>query len=147
MYAYVIDRQYYNSITRDNLELIRALNNEIYLLKAKQEQNSHLQADFTSKNRPLALELKEAKDDVQKLQKDLENYEKQKASLKHARASLVMLEEQFKDLSVTHGALKTKYGKTQAERDRLYNTFESTVLGKKSLFIILFSCIFLFFLS
>jgi hypothetical protein len=122
-------RRYYNSITRDNLELIRSLNDEIELLKAKYEENEKLKKEYEAKKDPLDKELKEEEHKVEELKKKLKDYLKQKASLKLARAGLAVMEEQYKDLSLKHKEAQEDYAKTVRERDGLYATFEETVLG------------------
>jgi hypothetical protein len=107
--AFSLMRKYYNSITRDNLELIRALNDEIDLLNAKHEKNKQLSKDIAEKNIPLAEKLEEAQSEVDKLMNDLKNYQKQKASLKHARAGLAVMEEQQKEMEANHRALQDSY--------------------------------------
>lgn len=122
-------RNYYNSITQDNLELIKELNNEIEDLKVAHMQNEKAMEQIEKKNETLSEPLQEAEAKVIALRYKLTNYQKDKASLQHAKARLHQLEEHYKSLQQGHLHLQTQYKHIEYERDHLYSTFEQTVLA------------------
>jgi chromosome segregation ATPase len=127
--AITLMRQYYNSITRDNLALIKSLEDEIELLKVKHEHNEKALEEISKKNEELTKPLEETAREVDRLRESLKNYQKQKNSLHHARARVTALEDQFKSMTADHKLLQKQYGSLEHERDHLYNTFESTVVS------------------
>jgi len=129
-------RNYYNSITKDNVALINSLNEEIEDLKEKHALNEKAMEEIERKNQELSKPLEETQQEVAELQEKLKNYDKDKISLKHARNRLSSLQEYYKKLQEDNKALKASYAMTEAERDRLYDSFEETVLtvhGKSNL--------------
>lgn len=126
--AFTEMRNYYNSITKDNVALINSLNEEIEDLKGKHAQNEKAMEEIEKKNAELSEPLEATQKEVAGLQERLKNYDKDKISLKHARARLASLQEGYKKLQEDHKSLKVDYSTTEAERDRLYDTFEETVL-------------------
>jgi len=126
--AFTEMRNYYNSITKDNVALINSLNEEIEDLKGKHAQNEKAMEEIEKKNAELSEPLAATQQEVADLQEKLKNYEKDKISLRHARARLASLQEHYKKLQEDHKTLKTQYTGTEQERDRLYDTFEETVL-------------------
>ena len=120
-------RNYYNSITKDNLDLIKALKQDLEDLRSKGVQNEKTIEEVAHKNEMLAEPLAQAESRVASLQETLRNYEKDKASLKHAQARLLVLEGKLKSLTQDQNSLKEEYAKVEAERDELYTTFEGTV--------------------
>lgn len=127
--AFSLMRQYYNSITRDNLSLIRALNDEIAELSDIKDHHQKEKEIYEKKNGPLNEDLEQKKKDVAELQAKLKNFLKQKASLAHAEAGLKVMEEQYEDLTQQHAGLRNNFSMLQKERDHLYQTFEETVLS------------------
>jgi len=127
--AFTDMRNYYNSITQDNLALIKSLNDEIEDLKVKHAQNEKAMEEIEQKNAKLSEPLEATQKEVKELQLALTNYDKDKISLKHARSRLAKLEEVHKGLEDELGGLKKKYADTETDRDSLYKTFESTVVN------------------
>lgn len=127
--AFTEMRQYYNSITQDNLALIKSLNDEIEDLKVKHAQNEKTMEEIRKKNAMLNDPLKKTEKQVQELQLKLTNFDKDKASLKHARARLAAAQETLKSLQAKQASLKQLYAQAEEERDRLYSNFEGTVMN------------------
>merc|ERR1719296_315223 len=84
--------------------------------------------DIDKKNAMLSEPLKKTEKQVQELQLKLQNFDKDKASLKHARARLAAAQETFKTLTTKQKTLMDLYSEAELERDRLYAEFEGTVL-------------------
>jgi DNA repair exonuclease SbcCD ATPase subunit len=91
---------------------------------ANEKQKKEIQQKNDELNKPL----EETKAIIEGLSRDLKNYDKDKASLRHARARLSTLEEQYKQMQVAHELLLQQYRQLEDERDTLYTTFEDTVI-------------------
>lgn len=126
--AFAEMRTYYNSITQENLALIKTLHEEIEDLKLKHAQNEKTMEEIARKNAQLSEPLRKVEKEVDECQQKLINYDKDKISLKHSLAQLAKFEEEFKRLSEAQTSLRDMYNTAVSERDRLYNTFESKVL-------------------
>uniref|UniRef100_A0A7S1TPS5 Growth arrest-specific protein 8 domain-containing protein n=1 Tax=Phaeomonas parva TaxID=124430 RepID=A0A7S1TPS5_9STRA len=120
-------KDYYNRITRDNLELIRDLKNEVSEMKSRAEQNQremYLKAqENKGLKRPLELRLSR----VRELQAQLKDRQKDNQSLRHARARSRKLQEELVKLEATHEALRQEFQAVEAERDDLYGSFEDSI--------------------
>merc|ERR1712072_1203377 len=64
---------------------------------------------------------------VEELRRDLKDYEKDKLSLKNAKARLKLLSSRFERLQDNHKGLESKVGDVDNERQTLLEKFESTV--------------------
>jgi growth arrest-specific protein 8 len=120
-------KDYYNDITHDNLTLIQKLKNEVKEMKKKRQTNQKLMADIAQENKQLLEPLKVAVKQVEELRRDLKDYEKDKLSLKNAKARLKTLSNRFEQLQTTHKNLERKVNDVDAERLILLDSFESTV--------------------
>lgn len=125
--AFTEMRNYYNSITQDNLALIKSLNEEIEDLKAKHAQNEKNKEEIARKNAQLQEPLEATEKEVRALQHKLQNYDKDKVSLKHAQSRLLNSEAEMKRLQDEQNRLRQQYTSLELERDTLYQTFEQTV--------------------
>jgi dynein regulatory complex subunit 4 len=125
--AFTEMRNYYNSITRENLELIKYLKDELTELKARSADNERTIEEVTRKNEMLAEPLAQAETRVTALKERLRNFDKDRASLKRAKKRVVTLEDQLKRLIVKQDTLQDEYAHVEAERDELYANFEQTV--------------------
>jgi growth arrest-specific protein 8 len=120
-------KDYYNDITHDNLTLIKKLQNEVKDMKQKRLTNQKLMADIAQENKQLLEPLKVAVKQVEDLRRDLKDYEKDKLSLKNAKARLKLLSSRFERLQENHNGLDGKVTATDSERQTLLEKFESTV--------------------
>ena len=120
-------KDYYNDITHDNLTLIKKLQNEVKDMKQKRQTNQKLMADIAQENKQLLEPLKVAVKQVEELRRDLKDYEKDKLSLKNAKARLKLLSSRFERLQGNHKGLEEKVSDVDTERQTLLEKFESTV--------------------
>lgn len=90
--------------------------------------------DISTENKRLSEPLAQAQSEVQELQHKLQNFEKDKRSLKLSRARLLVLDHTLKSMTTQHEDLERKFKEVEMERDNLYLTFEDTILAvqKKS---------------
>eukprot|EP00997_Jenningsia_sp_PLL12_P005162 NODE_2075_length_994_cov_61.579894_g1696_i0.p1 GENE.NODE_2075_length_994_cov_61.579894_g1696_i0~~NODE_2075_length_994_cov_61.579894_g1696_i0.p1 ORF type:complete len:282 (+),score=96.03 NODE_2075_length_994_cov_61.579894_g1696_i0:75-920(+) len=126
--AFAEIKEYYNEITSKNLDLIKSLKEEVNTMKNNKQYNEKLMSDIAQENRRLKEPLQNAKQDVENLQHELANYEKDKMSLRNTRSRLTVLEEQFKKMEVAHKELQQKYAKVEQERDNLVANFEESLV-------------------
>lgn len=120
-------KKYYNDITRDNLKLIRDLKGEVAEMTKKAAANQKLMYDIAQENKRLSEPLKIAVAEVESLKAGLKDAEKDKLSLKNAKARLRVMDSQVKALEAEHEALNGTFASVEAERAELYDQFESTV--------------------
>lgn len=122
-------RTYYNSITRDNLELIKSLNTQIEELKVKHAAAEKTMEEIHKKNTDMSKPIADAETELKELQHKLQNYDKDKISLRLSRARVQLLEDQLRSMQMEQKMLKDRYTAVERERDQLYKTFEETVMA------------------
>ena len=83
--------------------------------------------DISQENKRLSEPLTVAVSEVADLRAQLKDREKDKLSLRNARARLVVMKEQYESLASDQEELKQKYDETVKRRDDLYDTFTDTV--------------------
>ncbi|KAL7693954.1 putative growth arrest-specific protein [Plasmopara halstedii] len=127
-------KNYYNDITKDNLRLIDSLKNEIATMKKKAAANSKLMLDVSQENKRLSEPLAAAIKEVEHLRHELKDEQKDKLSLRNAKARLIQLTRQLHDLKQNQVKLENEYSAMKTQHDALYDTFEDTVqtVHKKS---------------
>ena len=102
-------KEYYNSITRDNLDLIRSLKTELNELESKIKNHEAKYSDILSENKKLNLPLTKAKNEVLLYSKKLVNYSKDKRSLKSNQKHLLSLTNKLNVLQKQNSGLKARY--------------------------------------
>ncbi|KAE9290223.1 Growth arrest-specific protein 8 [Phytophthora fragariae] len=125
--AFTQIKNYYNDITKDNLRLIDSLKNEIAAMKKKAAANTKLMHDVSQENKRLSEPLAAAIQEVEHLRHELKDEQKDKLSLRNAKARLLYLAQQVHDLKQRQADLTTKYRTMESDRNALYDTFEHTV--------------------
>jgi hypothetical protein len=120
-------KSYYNDITNDNLKLIKSLKDEVSDLKKKSTGSLKLMYDISQENRRLSEPLAVAVAEVADLRTQLKDQEKDRLSLRNAKARLIHLESNLTNLMSTQVELKEAFAKSEGERNELYETFERTV--------------------
>ena len=125
--AYREMKTYFNSITSNNLGLIRSLTEQIANMKQQDANNEKLMFEIEKENEDLNGPLEEVKRDVADLQQELHNYEKDKLSLRNTRSRLKSLHKEFGDLQQEYAALQEKYALVQRDRDVLVGKFETAL--------------------
>merc|ERR1711871_135143 len=120
-------KTYYNDITHNNLELIKNLKEDLENQKEDQAKNEKLMFEIAQENQKLSEPLVKALKDVDTLKMELQHYEKDKRSLRDAKSRYLVQEKELKTLSWEHEVLQQRFTQVQAERDELYEKFESTI--------------------
>ena len=83
--------------------------------------------DISQENKRLSEPLSAAVAEVADLRAQLKDQEKDRLSLRNAKARLLVMEDQLQQLAVDQKDLKGKFEKAESERDELHDTFERTV--------------------
>jgi len=120
-------KSYYNDITNDNLQLIKDLKNETVEKKKKAVGIQKVMYDISQENKRLSEPLSAAVAEVADLRAQLKDQDKDRLSLRNAKARLLQMESQLGQTIVNQGELKVKYERSEKERDELYDSFERTV--------------------
>ncbi|EGZ14637.1 hypothetical protein PHYSODRAFT_263859 [Phytophthora sojae] len=107
---------YNNDITKGNLWLIASLKNEIAVMKKKAAANT----------KPRARRVAEEQE-VEHLRHELKDVQKNKLSLRNAKARLMYLAQQVHDLKQRQAERTTKYRTMESDRNVLYDTFEHAI--------------------
>ncbi|OQR83892.1 Sporangia Induced Dynein Regulatory Complex Protein [Achlya hypogyna] len=125
--AFTQMKNYYNDITKDNLRLIESLKREIAEMKKKAAANTKLMHDISHENKRLSEPLAAAVQEVERLKHELKDEQKDKLSLRNAKARLVLLGKQRVQLKKEHQELLQAYKALEANRNALYDSFEHTI--------------------
>jgi ubiquitin len=125
--AFTEIKTYYNDITHNNLELIKNLKEDLENQKEDQAKSEKLMFEIAQENQKLSEPLVKALKDVDTLKMELQHYEKDKRSLRDAKARYLVQEKELKTLGWEHEVLQQRFTQVQSERDELYEKFESTI--------------------
>merc|ERR1719428_2166249 len=120
-------KAYYNDITHDNLQLIRALKEEIQEMRNREKANQKKMAQLTHENQQLTEPLKLKEKQREELQEQLKSYVKDKMALKNLAAHRVQLEQRITEAKQEYRATEDKFRKVEKERDDLYKRFQRGV--------------------
>lgn len=120
-------KEWYNHITKINLQNIRELKAQIADLQEKQVASQALQVDISEENKRLADPLVVATEEVLALKADLHDVDKDRFALKNARARLKTLQAERAALIRRHRVLERSFTSLETEKDRLYDGFEETI--------------------
>merc|ERR1719281_1828294 len=120
-------KSYYNDITRDNLQLIRSLKDDIAEMRQKERANQKKMHQLTLENKNLSQPLAEREELRAKLTEDLKSYNKDKMALRNLKARSVQLEEKIKECRTEYRLMEEKLRKLEKERDDLQRKFAKGV--------------------
>ncbi|XP_037671901.1 LOW QUALITY PROTEIN: dynein regulatory complex subunit 4 [Choloepus didactylus] len=125
--AFTDIKNYYNDITLNNLALINSLKEQMEDMRKKEDHLEKEMAEVSVQNKRLADPLQKARDEMNEMQKKLENYERDKQVLTCTKARLKVTEKELKDLKWEHEVLEQRFIKVQQERDELYQKFTAAI--------------------
>merc|ERR1712217_346437 len=120
-------KAYYNDITRDNLQLIKNLKDEIQDMKDREKKNQKKMQVLTQENKDLSEPLAKKQEEQRELEERLKSYAKDKMALKNLRAHYKQLEERTTEAKQEYRTTEEKYRKKEKERDDLYKRFQKAV--------------------
>ena len=127
--AFAEIKNYYNDITHNNLDLIKSLKEEVGDMRRKELQDEKAMEHVAQENRRMSEPFKKAKEDVTALKSELEAYEEEKASLRAAKARLLVVESRFSALKWEDEVLRQRHAEVVTQRDALKKRF-ATVAGE-----------------
>ena len=125
--AFAEIKNYYNDITHNNLDLIKTLKDDVAEMKKKESANEKLMYEIAQENKRLAEPLTRALKEVETLRHQLADHDKDKASLAQTRARFAESERKLKNLEWEHEVMEQRFAQVEAERDDLYNKFETAI--------------------
>lgn len=117
-------KTYYNSITKNNLEIIQSLKDEIATMKKNDAHNESLMYDIERENHNLGAPLEQAERDVAELQLRKKQHQLDKQSLGLTRGRLSTLRADLKALREDMRTLELNYKKVYEDREELRGRFE-----------------------
>lgn len=120
-------KDYYNDITKGNLEKIKELKDEKKKLEQNQTDHRIAIEDLRKENDTLKKPLEEAKAELNKLEDKLTNYGLDKVSLFNAKKHLKILLYQLEKCKYDKKELETKFQSAAGEKDELFRKYEGTV--------------------
>ncbi|CAM6090304.1 unnamed protein product [Calypogeia fissa] len=118
---------YYNDITKNNLDLIKTLKEDVTDMKKKEALNEKLMFEIAQENKKLIEPLQKALLEVEVLKKQLANYDKDKVLLAQRTTQFNERTEELRALEWEYQVLQEKVGQAQEERDAVIKKFESSV--------------------
>jgi hypothetical protein len=120
-------KNYYRDITHANLDLIKTLKEEVGDMKKKEQGVQKEVNEISRINKRLSKPLQVNRKLVEDLKKKLQQYELDKVELKESKGTLVVLEEDIKNLEWEHEVLEQKKEKLDEETGELRQKLEDSV--------------------
>ena len=120
-------KNYYNDITNSNLSLIKQFKEDIDKAKDQEEKNRKRLMKMEEQNKRLQIPLDECTKDIEKLKKDLEEWEMIKGEKKLLRENITGLEEEYKKLEYEYEVRLQQYEYLEKERVVLFEKFEDVM--------------------
>jgi len=120
-------KTYYNDITHNNLELIQVLKQDVAEMKKREVQHEKMMFEIAQENKRLSEPLDKAAKEEHYLDRELENYERDKKELREVKAKILITDEELKKVEWEREVLEQRYEKVRKERDVLYANLQSAV--------------------
>jgi hypothetical protein len=122
-------KSYYNDITKDNLQLICSLKDQVSEMKMKAVANQKLMYDISNENQRLKEPLTVAVQEVAELRAQLKDRDKDKLSLRNGKARLRVFEHKLQDLRTEHEDLLRTFKDVESDRDSTFQNFDDDIKG------------------
>mmetsp|Transcript_8802 Transcript_8802/g.13052 ORF Transcript_8802/g.13052 Transcript_8802/m.13052 type:complete len:398 (+) Transcript_8802:119-1312(+) len=120
-------KRYYKGITDNNLALVKKLNHQVSMMKKSEATNEKLMFEIAQSNKNLSEPLMKKLGEVNALRKNLANYQKDKLKLKNAKARLMLVEGELKNVKWEHEILLQSYEAKEKLRDDLITSYETSI--------------------
>ena len=120
-------KEYYNDITRENLELIKMHKEKLVDIRAQIETNQKSVDQLRLKMEELQKPLAKAKHNRDILKKQLATYDKDEMALRNAKARLKVLKKRVKDIKSERKELEQKFIKVEKEKEDMYRKYEIAI--------------------
>ncbi|KAK9837699.1 hypothetical protein WJX74_003346 [Apatococcus lobatus] len=125
--AFADIKNYYNDITHNNLDLIKALKADTTEMRKREVQNEKLMSEIAQENKRLTEPLTKALKEVETLRGKLGAHEKDQTSLQDTKTKLKQAQKQLKNLEWENEVLQQRQIQAQGERDSLFGRFETSL--------------------
>ena len=120
-------KQYYNDITKENLDIIKQLQEKYQVVKAailnSEKVVSQLKASVESMKGPLATECQKKAN----LEKSVANYDVNVMGYRNAKGSLEDIQKRLKNIREEKVKLEEKKRKAEQEKNDMYRKFEIAI--------------------
>lgn len=125
--AFTEMKNYYNDITRENLDLIRKHKERLADFRAKIDANQKSIDTLKDRMEELKIPLSEARKDRDNLKKKLQTYDKNKMALTNAKARLTVLRKKVEETRESRIELDKKFEKVEKEKQDMYQKYELAI--------------------
>jgi growth arrest-specific protein 8 len=120
-------KSYYNTITGQNLQLIKGLQKKVEELKQCAVDNHRSLLEYKEVNQTLSLPLSQVTDEIGKVQDQLRERVKDQMALRNASSRLNSVGKNISSLRSKLQLLEEEYSQVERERDLLYSNFEDSI--------------------
>lgn len=120
-------KSYYNTITGQNLQLIRGLQKKVEELKQCAIDNQKALLEYKEVNQTLSLPLSQVTDEISKVQDQIRERTKDQMALRNASSRLNSVGKNISSLRSKLQLLEEEYAQVERERDLLYSNFEDSI--------------------
>lgn len=118
---------YYSEITTSNLDLIKRLKEEHSEIKKRETDDAKKMFDLEQRNKQLKEPLKRANQDVERLERELVEYEEDKKKLAAVKEKIKQSETLLHRMEFQHEVLQQQLTTISKERDQLYGNFQQAI--------------------
>ena len=129
--AFTDIKNYYNDITHNNLDLIKAQKDEVKELEAEERKDRMRLHEKMNETKKLEVPLKKMQEDRVRLKAELEDYKKEKAEMRRIKAALVVVEGSQSTVSWEYETLLQRFSELKKERDELRENLRSSIYDVK----------------
>jgi hypothetical protein len=120
-------KEYYNDITKGNLQLIKQLQRQVEVMKVESSDNKQKIAFYSVENQKLSEPLAKVRAEISTLQLQLKERSKDKMNLTNSRLRLTELHKEEADLRQRLLQAQEAFHKVEKERDELFKSFEEGI--------------------
>ncbi|KAK9826877.1 hypothetical protein WJX81_002647 [Elliptochloris bilobata] len=127
--AFAEIKAYYNDVTANNLDLVKALKEDAAELRKREAAADKLLAEVAAENRALTEPLAQAQKEVEALRSAVATQGREREVAAQAAARLAAANKQIKALEWSGEVQLQRLEQVQAERDKLAQRVEAAVVG------------------
>merc|ERR1719380_218915 len=118
---------YYGDIISSNLDLIKRLKEEHAEIKKRESADAKQMFDLQQRNKQLTEPLRKARQDVERLQEELQVYEEDKKKLHQVKEKIKASETLLHRMEFQHEVLQQQLGQVSGEKEELYTKFQGAI--------------------
>lgn len=118
---------YYNDITRENLDIIKGLQERYHDVKTQIQNSELIVADLKDSVKKLEGPLQQHRLKRANLEKQVANYDVNVMGYRNAKGSLEDIQKRLKTIREEKAKLEEKYKKAEQEKNDMYRKFELAI--------------------